>query len=115
MNALPGEPSPLVVWTLIACISVGIFLCRYVPIALLARLRLPEWLKKALVYVPPAMMAAIIAPALFFAGGTPNIALDAPRLGAATFAALIVWKTRSVLLTVVLGMAALWGLQALAR
>ncbi len=85
------------------------------PIALLSRMKLPEWVKRVLVYVPPAVMTAIITPALFFAGGTPTIGLDAPRLGAAIIASLLAWRTRSVLWTVVLGMVALWGLQALAR
>ena len=68
---------------------------------------------QALRCVPPAVMAAIIAPPLFFAVGAPTIVPDLPRIAAATLAALIAWRTRSTLLTVVLGMLALWGLQAL--
>lgn len=68
---------------------------------------------QALRCVPPAVMAAIIAPPLFFAVGAPTIVPDLPRIAAATLAALIAWHTRSILLTVVLGMLALWGLQAL--
>lgn len=58
-------------------------------------------------------MTAIVAPALFFPGAAPTIALDTPRLVAATVAALVAWRTQGVLWTVVLGMATLWGLQAL--
>jgi branched-subunit amino acid transport protein len=59
-------------------------------------------------------MAAIIAPPLFFAVGAPTIVPDLPRIAAAALAALIAWRTRStLLLTVALGMLALWGLQAL--
>ena len=49
-------------------------------------------------------MTAIITPALFFPSGTPNIAFDAPPLTAAAIDVLVVWKSRSVLLTVLLGM-----------
>jgi branched-subunit amino acid transport protein len=115
LNAAPAYHSSLTIWVIIFSVGLVTFVIRFLPIALLSRLALPEWLKKALVYVPPAAMTAIIAPALFFAGGAPTIALDAPRLGAAIFAALLAWRTRSVLWTVVLGMVALWGLQALAR
>jgi len=111
----PGEHSSGMIWAMILGIGLVTFLIRFVPIALLARLQLPGWLKRTLVYVPPAVMTAIIAPALFFVGGAPTIALDAPRLGAATVAVLLAWRTRSVLWTVVLGMLVLWGLQALTR
>lgn len=103
----------LFVWSMIVGIGVATFLIRFVPIALLARLELPGWLKRSLRYVPPAVMAAIVAPPLFFVGGTPTIGPELPRLAAATLAAWVAWRSRSTLLTVVLGMLALWGLQAL--
>ena len=115
MSAVTGEHPAWLVWSMILGIGGLTFLVRYLPIALLSRMKLPEWLKRALVYVPPAVMTAIIAPALFFIDGAPNIDLDAPRLGAATVAVLVAWRTRSVLWTVVLGMLVLWGLQALTR
>jgi branched-subunit amino acid transport protein len=58
-------------------------------------------------------MAAIIAPPLFFADGAPTIDANLPRIIAATLAAVVAWRTRSTLWTIVLGMLALWGLQAL--
>lgn len=94
-------------------IGVVTFLLRFAPLALLARLELAGWLQQALRYVPAAVMAAIVAPPLFFGVGAPNIVPDPPRMAAATLAALIAWRTRSTLLTVVLGMLALWALQAL--
>ena len=111
MSPADGEASALIVWTIIISIGLITFVTRFVPIALLSRLELPIWLKRTLTYVPPAVMTAIITPALFFPGGTPTIALDAPRLVAATLAAVVAWRTRSVLWTVILGMGALWGLQ----
>ncbi|WP_300320118.1 AzlD domain-containing protein [Accumulibacter sp.] len=107
---LAGDPF---VWSMIIGIGVATFLLRFAPIALLSRLELPAWLRQALRYVPPAVMAAIIAPPLFFAGGAPTIDPDLPRFVAAALAALVAWRTRSTLWTVVIGMLALWGLQAL--
>ncbi len=103
----------LTAWLLIIAIGVINFTLRFVPIALIARFELPNWLKHALLYVPPAVLTAIITPALFFPGGAPTIVLDSPRLLAAALAVLAAWKTRSALWTVILGMVALWGLQAL--
>ncbi len=110
-----GTSSELIIWSMIIGAGLVTFAIRFGPIALLSRLELPEWLKRALRYVPPAVMTAIITPSLFFAGGAPTIALDLPRLAAAIFAVLIAWKTRSTLWTVVLGMLAFWALQALNR
>lgn len=106
----PATPA-LLAWAMMIGIGLTTFAIRFVPIALLARLDLPEWLKSALRFVPPAVMTAIVTPALFFAGGAPNIAADWPRLAAASLAAVVAWRTRSTLWTVVLGMLALWGLQ----
>jgi branched-subunit amino acid transport protein len=89
------------------------FLIRYWPITFLGRGELPGWLKRALRYVPAAVMAAIITPPLFFIGSTPTIAFDLPRGAAAALAAVVAWRTRSALPTLVLGMLALWTLQAL--
>ncbi len=108
-----GDSPALIVWTMILSTGLISFVIRFVPIALLARFDLPRWLKRALIYVPSAVMPAIIAPALFFPGGAPTIVLDTPRLAAAALAILIAWWTRSVLWTVVVGMGALWALQAL--
>ena len=107
-----GPTGDWLVWSMIIGIGAATFVIRLAPIALLAHLELPRWLKQALRYVPPAVMAAIIAPPLFFAGGEPTMSPDLPRVAAATLAALIAWRTRSTLWTVVVGMLALWGLQA---
>lgn len=114
VSSVSGEAAgELFVWSMICAIGVATFVIRFAPLALLARLELPTWLTRALRYVPPAVMAAIIAPPLFFADGTPTIEPDLARIAAATLAALVAWRTRSTLWTVVLGMLALWGLQAL--
>lgn len=110
-----GVSAELILWSMMAAIGLLTFAIRFAPIALLSHLELPDWLKRSLRYVPPAVMTAIITPALFFSASTPTIALDFTRLAAAAFAALIAWRTRSTLWTVVLGMLALWGLQALTR
>jgi branched-subunit amino acid transport protein len=112
----PGNTSvsaEFIIWSMMIGIGLLTFAIRFAPIALLSRLELPDWLRRALRYVPPAVMTAIITPTLFFANGAPTITLDYPRLAAAAFAALIAWRTRSTLWTVALGMLALWGLQGL--
>ncbi|WP_374688254.1 AzlD domain-containing protein [Promineifilum sp.] len=77
------------------------------------RMALPAWLLRALRYVPAAVLSAIILPELFLPGGTLDMSLGNARLLAGLAAILIAWRTRNVLLTVGVGMVALWLLQSL--
>lgn len=101
------------IWAIIAALGVGTFATRLSFLALFARVEPPAWLRRALQYVPPAVLAAIVAPMLFTHPAGAAAAPDPARIAAALAAVAVAYATRSTLLTVVLGMAALWILQAL--
>ncbi len=84
-------------------------------IVLLGRVVLPEVLRRGLRFVPPAVLAAIILPELVLRQGHLDLAPANPRLLAGLLAGVIAWRTRNVLLTIGVGMAGLWLLQALVR
>jgi branched-subunit amino acid transport protein len=92
---------------LIAGMVAATFLVRYPVLALLGRVSMPDPVLRALRYVPPAVLTAIIVPEVLMPDGQLKIANNA-YLIAAVVAALVSWRTRSLLLTIVLGMAALW-------
>lgn len=71
------------------------------------RVAFPPLLRRALTYVPPAVLAAIVAPALLRPSGIAVGPIDA-RLVAAAVAALVAWRTRSVIGTFLVGMSTLW-------
>lgn len=73
--------------------------------------QLPEGLLRALRYVPAAVLSAIIAPELLIPGGVFDLSLGNERLLAGLAAILVAWRTRNVLLTVIVGMGTLWLLQ----
>lgn len=78
--------------------------------------RLPRftWLVSFLRFVPVAVLSAIIALETFIPDGTLNLSpLSNHRLLAAALAILVAWRTRSILWTILVGMAALWILQAI--
>lgn len=101
-----------VVWAVIAAIGVGTWLIRLSFIALLGRVEvIPPLLLRILRLIPAAVLAAIVAPALTHASGTFDLATD--RFVAGVGAALVAWRTRNVLATIVIGMGLLWGLDAL--
>ena len=70
-------------------------------------------MRRALHYVPPAVLSAIIFPELFFRSGALDISLDNTRLLAGIIAILVAWFSKNTLVTILVGMAALLILQLL--
>jgi branched-subunit amino acid transport protein len=96
------------IWLTMVLAGVLTFLTRLSFIYLLGRWQPPAWLGRALRFVPPAVLTAIIFPEVLMRSGSLYLAPDNLRLWAALVAALVAWRTRSVLLTIALGMAALY-------
>ena len=67
-------------------------------------------LSRALRFVPAAVFTAVV-PLLFYVNGAVEVSLGNERLLAGLTAVLIAWRTRSVPLTLVGGIAMLWTLQ----
>lgn len=107
------ETETLAVWGLIIALGIGTFATRLSFFALFARAEPPAWMRAILQYVPAAVLAAIIAPLLFKEGGGDLPMPDPARSLAAIVAFVVAYRTRSTLLTVVIGMAVLWTLQSL--
>ena len=76
---------------------------------------MPHLLERALRYVPAATLTAMVIPFLFYENGALQVSLGNERLLAGLVAVLIAWRTRSVLLTLGAGMAALWTLQVVGQ
>jgi branched-subunit amino acid transport protein len=99
-------------WPALVAAGLVTYLTRLSFIALLGRFELPPLAARALRFVPPAVLSAIILPELVLKGGELDLGWHNARLLAGAVAALVAWRTRNVLLTIAVGMAALWGLQA---
>ena len=72
---------------------------------------MPDWLGRALRFVPAAALAALVFPALTHPSGHLDLSLHNFRLLAGLGGAVVAWRTRNVLLTILVGMALLWVLQ----
>jgi branched-subunit amino acid transport protein len=77
------------------------------------KLRLSKGLERALSFVPAAVLAALVAPAFFYPEDRLDISFDNAFLIAGVCAWLTAWRSKSTLLTVTVGMVALWGYRAL--
>lgn len=102
-------------WLTILGAGAGSFALRLSFIALLGRIEMPLLLGRALRFVPAAVLAAFVIPLLLYHSGTLEVSPGNERLLAGLVAALIAWRTRSVLLTLTGGMATLWVLQAMGQ
>jgi branched-subunit amino acid transport protein len=80
----------------------GLFLC-FIPHG-----KLPPCLERTFRYIPPAVLAALVAPSVIFEKAAGDVFLSVPRITAGTIAFLIALKTRSITITIVSGMAILW-------
>ena len=99
------------IWLVLLLGGLITFGMRFSLIYLFGRFDVPDALRKALHYVPPAVLSAIIFPELFIRNGTLNLSLDNYRLMAGLVAILVAWFTKSILITILAGMLALFLLQ----
>ncbi len=96
------------IWITILAAGALTFLTRVSFIYLLGRWQPPLWLSRAMRFVPPAVLSAIIFPEVLIRNGNFDLAANNLRLWAALVAALVAWRTKNVLLTIAAGMAALY-------
>lgn len=105
--------SELALWSLFVAVGLGTFAMRLSFIGLYGRLRIPPLLQRAMAYIPASVLAALVLPAVVLPGGHGDFTWADPQIPAAVVATLVVWWTRSTVLTLVAGMAVLWGLKML--
>ncbi len=108
-------------WDTIALVFIvgglGTYLLRLSVIALIGRVAaLPDSVSATLDLVPPAVLAALAVATLinFSPTPTPVFEFQAGEVVAATVGAIVAWRTRNVLATIVVGMLVLWSIHLLA-
>ncbi|MEW6471302.1 MAG: AzlD domain-containing protein [Actinomycetota bacterium] len=90
-------------WATILLAGIGTFAMRASFIAAADRLvTVPPWAQRLLRQIPPAALASIVLPALVRPEG--DLDLTHPRFVAGIAAALVAWRTKNVLATLVVGM-----------
>ncbi len=103
----------MTLWLMLLIIGLITYAIRLSCIGLLGQREMPALLLKALRFVPIAVLPAIILPQLFLRNNTLVLSVQNPRWIAGILAAIVAWRTRNVLLTILVGMVALWVLQFL--
>lgn len=104
----------MTVWLTILAMGLVTYVIRLSVIGAIGRIDIPPLVQRALRFVPPAVLSAIVFPELLRPSGVLDLTPGNPRLIAGLLAIVVAWRTRNVLLTIAAGMAALWLLQAFA-
>jgi len=94
-------------------IGAGTFAIRLSFIEFYGSLRIPPLLRRALLYVPASVLAALVLPAVMYPDRQAAFEWNNPQIPAAILAGLVAWRTKSTLLTLVFGLGALWTLKNL--
>ncbi|ELZ96966.1 hypothetical protein C440_04293 [Haloferax mucosum ATCC BAA-1512] len=103
---------PVTVWGVIVLAGALTFAIRGSFVYLFGRIdTVPPRIKSALEYVPAAVFAALVFPALVAPTGDLSLSLGNDRLVAGVLAALAAWYTERVFVTIAVGMGALWVLR----
>ena len=98
-------------WLIIAGVALTTFLLRASFIVFADPQRFPPAFRRALAYVPPAVLAAIVAPGLLLPQGVLDFTLANARLPAGLLAMAVAARVRHPLAPIAAGLPALWLLQ----
>jgi len=102
-------------WLVMVLSGIVTYATRLSFILLWDRMAVPELLRRALRFVPAAVLTAIIFPEILLPTGSLDLSMGNARLLAGILAVFVAWRTRNVVWTIVAGMLALWGLQYVVR
>ena len=95
------------IWLVMLLGGLFTFGMRFSFIYLLGRFEVAETVRRALRFVPPAILTAIVIPELFVRSGEIQVSPMNFRLAAGLLAVVVAWRTKNMLLTILGGMLAL--------
>jgi branched-subunit amino acid transport protein len=100
-------------WITIVGVAVATFVLRASFIVFANPQKFPKLFRRALAFVPPAVLAAIVAPGLAMPQGTLDLTLANPRWIAGLVAIAVATRLRHPIAPIAVGLPVLWLLQGL--
>lgn len=95
-------------WLAVVAAGVGTLVFRVSFVALFGVVdSIPPAVEEVLEFVPPAVLAALVAPAFIAPEGSVAV-VDNLELAAGAVAIVVAWRTENVLATIATGMGTLW-------
>jgi branched-subunit amino acid transport protein len=105
----------MTLWLVLLFGGLITFGMRFSFVWLLGRFEVPPTIRRALRYVPPAVLSAIVVPELFLREDALDLSLGNARLLAGLVVIAVAAWTKNSLLTILAGFVALLVFQALVR
>ncbi|MCQ4333912.1 AzlD domain-containing protein [Natronomonas sp. F2-12] len=102
MNAIETMPA-VWLWIHIVAIAIATYALRISFISLFSYYEMPDGIEKHLNLVPPAVLAALAVPPIFYRDGGFYLSPLNPFLIAGLAAAIVAWRTESLIGTLVTG------------
>ena len=99
-------------WLVVGMLVVT-FGVRYPSLALVGRFDLSENIRRALRYVPAAVLTAIIVPYILYREEGFLVSYENSYLVAGIIAALVSWRTKNLLLTIIVGLVVFFAYRGL--
>ena len=96
------------IWIIMIVTGMLTFAMRFVMLSGVAPRKLPAAFGEALGFVPIAVLTAIITPAVLMGEGDSIMVLENARLPAAIIAVIVALVSRSVVMTISVGLGTLW-------
>lgn len=96
------------IWFVMVGLGLLTFLTRLSFIALHNRWTPPELFRRALHFVPVAVLTAIVVPELIMHNGSLDLTPLNPRLIAGLVAIFVAWRWKNTVLTILSGMVTFW-------
>ena len=103
----------MTIWLIMIALALGTFLIRISFILLFSNREIHPLIVRALRFVPASVLLALVLPQILTRNNSLRISITNPQLIAGIIAALIAWRTKNVLFTILSGMVVLWVLQLL--
>ena len=99
------------IWLVMLIGGLITFTIRFSFIYLFGKFHISETVRKALHYVPPAVLSAIVFPEILIRNGALNLSFENDRLLAGLVAIVVAWFSKNILVTIIVGMIALFVLR----
>jgi len=98
-------------WITIIPLGIGTFLIRASMIYLSNKFTISDRLKEIFTFIPAAILPALVAPMVFFHPGESTFLMYKERVFALIIALVFAFKYRSILVTILCGLASLYLLK----
>lgn len=96
------------IWLLFLILGIVTVALRLSFVLLVGQREMPPLLQRSLRFVPASVITALVVPEIVYQGQTFNLWVNNPRLLPGLAAALAAWYSRSIILTLVMGMGCYW-------